>query len=548
MRPNSPEPARQPLVAPGPGRVHVLTSLPGLASAQSLQELYEAARGFDGTYLAAKALAQSAEYRAAQVEALARPSAAVSAGVNANRSDPPKIAADTTQSASATLSGRYPLVQPRQRPDHRTGAQGPGHRPGRSGLPPSRTWWCVWPRPTSTCWPRRTRWPPHAPARPPRPSSWPRPSATSRSAPPPSPTRAKRRRASTWAPSRNWRPRTTCAASASRWTQLVGRTGVQPKPLLVPVVLPAPQPASAEEWVTTADQQHPTVRRARIGLEVAQLETEQGARRPSCPRWMRWQRSAGPTSARQQVQQQRLHQHRQRGRAAQLAAVHRRQHAEPHQGNPGLEDKSRNELEAARRGVGQGTRVAYFGVQSGLAQVKALEAAEASTKLALEATQLGYKVGVRVNLDVLNAQSQLFATQRDLAKARYDVLMGGLRLRQAAGQLAPRRRSREQAAGQVNLSSPGSHLAAAVRLAHTAGHALSTHRHCPGRGPSPPTASGWVKPAWTPPAGRRRGWLLAPDRAGRSPARRRPGQRRGGPAPLRRIHPPAAPAPCSRSL
>ena len=44
---------------------------------------------------------------------------------------------------------------------------------------------------------------------------------------------------------------------------------------------------------------------------------------------------------------------------------------------------------------------------------------------------------MRVNLDVLNAQTQLFQTQRDLAKARYDVLVGSLRLRQAAGQLAP---------------------------------------------------------------------------------------------------------------
>jgi len=41
-----------------------------------------------------------------------------------------------------------------------------------------------------------------------------------------------------------------------------------------------------------------------------------------------------------------------------------------------------------------------------------------------------------VNLDVLNAQSQLFQTQRDLAGARYQVLMSGLRLRQAAGQLS----------------------------------------------------------------------------------------------------------------
>jgi outer membrane protein len=100
-----------------------------------------------------------------------------------------------------------------------------------------------------------------------------------------------------------------------------------------------------------------------------------------------------------------------------------------------LEEKSRNDLEAARRSVAQATRQAFFGLQSGMAQVKALEAAEASSQLALEATQLGYRVGVRVNLDVLNAQTQLFSTQRDLAKARYDVLLANLRLRQASGVL-----------------------------------------------------------------------------------------------------------------
>jgi outer membrane protein len=53
----------------------------------------------------------------------------------------------------------------------------------------------------------------------------------------------------------------------------------------------------------------------------------------------------------------------------------------------------------------------------------------------LEANRLGYQVGVRINIDVLNSQSQLFQTKRDLAKARYDVLVGGLRLRQANGSL-----------------------------------------------------------------------------------------------------------------
>ena len=102
-----------------------------------------------------------------------------------------------------------------------------------------------------------------------------------------------------------------------------------------------------------------------------------------------------------------------------------------------LEQKLREDLEAARRSVATATRQTFFNVQSGQAQVRALEAAESSSQLALEATQLGYKVGVRVNLDVLNAQTQLTNAQRDVAKSRYDTLIALLRLRQAAGQLNP---------------------------------------------------------------------------------------------------------------
>jgi outer membrane protein len=101
-----------------------------------------------------------------------------------------------------------------------------------------------------------------------------------------------------------------------------------------------------------------------------------------------------------------------------------------------LEAKAESDLEVARRAVAQATRAAFFGVQSGLGQVKALEAAEASSQSALDANKLGYQVGVRINIDVLNSQSQLFQTKRDLAKARYDVLLGGLKLRQANGTLS----------------------------------------------------------------------------------------------------------------
>ncbi len=102
-----------------------------------------------------------------------------------------------------------------------------------------------------------------------------------------------------------------------------------------------------------------------------------------------------------------------------------------------LRDKAKSDLEGARRTVAQATRTAYFGVQSGQGQVKALEAAELSSQSALDANKLGYQVGVRINIDVLNSQSQLFQTNRDLARARYDVLLGDLRLRQANGTLTP---------------------------------------------------------------------------------------------------------------
>jgi outer membrane protein len=100
-----------------------------------------------------------------------------------------------------------------------------------------------------------------------------------------------------------------------------------------------------------------------------------------------------------------------------------------------LEEKARNDLESARRNAALGARQAFLGVNSGLAQVRALEAAEVSSQSALESNKLGYEVGVRINIDVLNAQRQLFTTQKDLAKARYDTIISGLRLKSSAGTL-----------------------------------------------------------------------------------------------------------------
>ena len=110
-----------------------------------------------------------------------------------------------------------------------------------------------------------------------------------------------------------------------------------------------------------------------------------------------------------------------------------------------LEDRARNDLESARRSAAQAARQSYLGVNNGLAQVRALQAAEVSSQSALESNQLGYQVGVRINIDVLNAQQQLFSTRRDLARARYDTIMSSLRLKSAAGTL------REGDLEQVNM-------------------------------------------------------------------------------------------------
>ncbi|MFZ9408220.1 MAG: TolC family outer membrane protein, partial [Burkholderiaceae bacterium] len=100
-----------------------------------------------------------------------------------------------------------------------------------------------------------------------------------------------------------------------------------------------------------------------------------------------------------------------------------------------LQAKSETDLDNARRTAEQTARQTFLGVRSGIEQIRALTEAERSSQLALESNQLGYQVGVRINIDVLNAAQQLFTTQRDLARARYDVLLNGLRLRNTAGVL-----------------------------------------------------------------------------------------------------------------
>ena len=97
--------------------------------------------------------------------------------------------------------------------------------------------------------------------------------------------------------------------------------------------------------------------------------------------------------------------------------------------------KAQDDVETARRQAELDTRQAYLNLSSSIAQVGAYEQALISSQSQLDSTNLGYEVGVRTSVDVLNAQQQYFSAKRDLLQARYNYLVSQLKLKFAVGQL-----------------------------------------------------------------------------------------------------------------
>jgi outer membrane protein len=94
------------------------------------------------------------------------------------------------------------------------------------------------------------------------------------------------------------------------------------------------------------------------------------------------------------------------------------------------------ELESAMRKVGQDTSQAFLNVNSNLAKVKAYEQAVHSNEVALYSTRKGFEVGLRTNVDILNAQQQLYGSRRDLASARHDYIVNWIKLKSLVGSLS----------------------------------------------------------------------------------------------------------------
>ena len=98
--------------------------------------------------------------------------------------------------------------------------------------------------------------------------------------------------------------------------------------------------------------------------------------------------------------------------------------------------KAQDDVEIARRKAELETQRAYLNLSTSIAQIKALEQALISSQSQLDSTKLGYEVGVRTSVDVLNAQQQLFSAKRDLLQARYNYLVNIIRLKAASGIVA----------------------------------------------------------------------------------------------------------------
>jgi len=215
----------------------------------------------------------------------------------------------------------------------------------------------------------------------------------------------------------------------------------QPAPPLAPLstrlALKPPEPAVMDTWVDEARRTNLQVRAAEAGLEFASqtIERNRSGHYPTLDAIASYQEQAQGAGI-SGVQSP--------GFDAKVRAIGLQLTIPIYQG--GLvnsqvreaianEDRARQDLENARRTAEFNVRQAYLGVSSGLAQVQALQAALVSSESQLESTRLGQQVGVRTQVDVLNAQQQLYTARRDLAQARYNYVLSLLKLKAAIGQL-----------------------------------------------------------------------------------------------------------------
>ena len=100
------------------------------------------------------------------------------------------------------------------------------------------------------------------------------------------------------------------------------------------------------------------------------------------------------------------------------------------------ERANENTLFTERRII-QEVRSQFSNVLTLVANVNAQKQAVVSATSALEATQVGYKVGTRNVVDLLQAEKNLYSAEKNLANAKYDYILSNLKLSLASGTITP---------------------------------------------------------------------------------------------------------------
>lgn len=225
-------------------------------------------------------------------------------------------------------------------------------------------------------------------------------------------------------------------AKLAMLSQLVGgpvRVDVQPAP---EGALPTLAVQDLENWLDTAENASPQIQGARLFLEAAQLEVSkaEAGHHPTVELSLSRQDSHASGTTASPLPQG--------GRTTQIGInlnlplyagggmTARTREA------MALQDKAQADVEGARRGVGVNVRQAFYATLQAIAQFKGLQTAEKSAETALKANKRGYEVGVRINADVLNAQSQLYQTRRDKARAWHEAWSGFIKLKAASGNVS----------------------------------------------------------------------------------------------------------------
>lgn len=196
-----------------------------------------------------------------------------------------------------------------------------------------------------------------------------------------------------------------------------------------------PEPQNIDQWVTDAEKNSLAVRIQQTNSELAEREAEKAraAHQPTLDLVAKMARSSDSdlvTSPYTSTQTQSI------GLQLVIPLYQGGATSSKVREVAAQRDAALAGLNNARRTAVLQTRQSYLGVTNGISQVLALQAALKSSNLALDATKVGYEVGVRINNDVLDAEQQVLATRRDLAKARLDTLMAQIKLSAAVGALS----------------------------------------------------------------------------------------------------------------